>query len=339
MILFSVVIAVRHITDFLRESIPHLQVIDYPDYEVIIITDVPEVYDFGGDARFVLLDSGGDGNPSLKRNIGAAHATGDILVFMDDDAYPTTDWLKKAAEIFADPNIYALGGPAMTPPGVSEAEKCSGYVLQSYLASGNTAYRHIPLNRRLIDDYPTVNLFVRKEAFDKVGGFGLEFWPGEDTKLCLDLVNLFGRKFLYDPVPVVYHHRRTLFEPHLKQISRYGKHRGQYARIFPQSSRIPAYFVPSLFVLGLVLGPITKIWSDELFWVYLAVLGLYLTIVGFEAAKFAIRDKSASVFCYVFFGIILTHLVYGINFINGFLVRPKLKLKAVDEKSGNYSEG
>ena len=49
---------------------------------------------------------------------------------------------------------------------------------------------------KFVSDYPTVNLFVRKKIFLKVGGFVEDFWPGEDTKFCLDLVKLYGNCIL-----------------------------------------------------------------------------------------------------------------------------------------------
>jgi cellulose synthase/poly-beta-1,6-N-acetylglucosamine synthase-like glycosyltransferase len=338
MIGFSIIIAVRAINEYLRENISKLGSIQYDNFEVIIILDREEEYDFKGDTRFKILVSGPVG-PGEKRNIGAKEAVKDILVFLDDDAYPAADWLMQASRVFDNPQVYALGGPAVTPLDAGFLEKMSGRVLESRLASGFTIYRHIPMSERLIDDYPTVNLFVRKPAFSEIGGFPLEFWPGEDTKLCLDLVNKFGRKFLYNPLPVVFHHRRNLFGPHLKQISRYGRHRGQFARIFPQTSRIPQYFAPSLFITGLIFGPLVSYFFPLLYKLYLTVIYTYISLTVLEMINVYRKDHSIKASLYVAAGIFLTHVVYGINFITGFIMKPRLKLKAVDTKTGNYSEG
>lgn len=334
---FSIIIPVRTINGFLKESIGHLKSLNYQNFEVVVVTDEEEHYDFGDD-RFILLDSGKVG-PGEKRNLAAAHATGDVLAFLDDDAYPTPEWLSEAAKIFKDPQIYALGAPAMTPRGTSFKEKCSGKVLESYLTSAGTCYRHRPMKRRDISDYPSVNLFVRKEAFDKVGGYPVEFWPGEDTKLCLDLIKAYGRPFIYDPKPLVFHHRRNMFKSHLKQISRYGRHRGQFARIFPETSRLPSYFAPSAFVLGLAIGPILSVFFPSLWYFYLFILSVYLVLIGIEVAKVYKCEKHLELALYAGVGIFLTHMVYGINFIYGLLIKPKLKLRGVDTKSGNYIGG
>ena len=94
---FSIIIPVRKFNEFLKENISHLKELTYRNFEVIIVTDEKENYDFQ-DRRFILTNSGSIG-PGEKRNLGAAKATGEILAFLDDDAYPEKDWLDKAAEI------------------------------------------------------------------------------------------------------------------------------------------------------------------------------------------------------------------------------------------------
>lgn len=334
---FSIIIPVRAINEFIIESVAHLKQLTYQNFEVLVITDAQEQYNFG-DARFFLYDSGKVG-PGEKRNLGAQKATGDILAFLDDDAYPAPNWLDEALIIFSNSQVYALGGPALTPPDAKFLEKCSGKILESYLTSAGTRYRHIPMSQREIADYPSVNLFVRKEAFAKVGGYPIEFWPGEDTKLCLDLVKAYGRSFVYSPKPIVYHHRRNVFIPHLKQISRYGRHRGQFARIFPETSRLPSYFAPSAFVLGLFLGPFVCLVIPLLWYFYLAIVATYLILIKLEMFKVYQAEKNIKLALYTGLGIFLTHIIYGLNFIHGLLIRPKLILRRVDAKSGNYLGG
>jgi len=338
MTFFSIIIPVRTINNYLKESISHLKKLDYASFEVIIVTDSQEEYPFS-DARFRMFSSGSVG-PGEKRNIGVSHALGSIVVFLDDDAYPKSDWLKEAEKIFdQNPDLYALGAPAITPSNVGFLEKMSGKIYESFLASGNTTYRYIQQKCRQVKDYPTVNLFVKKESFEKVGGFPIEFWPGEDTKLCLDLVREYGKPFLYDPMPVVYHHRRDVFIKHLKQVSRYGQHRGQFARIFPETSRLPFYFVPSLFITGLFLGPLVVLLLPPLRYFYFSVVAFYFFLLLAESFRVALSEKNIKAFFYMYLGIFLTHIVYGSNFIWGYIKKPSLNLRGVDKETGNYIGG
>ncbi|MBW6441648.1 glycosyltransferase [Patescibacteria group bacterium] len=338
MLKFSIIIPVRKINEYVKESITRIKKLDYQEFEVFIVTDEKEEYDFGG-TRIKLLESGNVG-PGEKRNLAVKQATGDILAFLDDDSYPDYGWLTNAAKIFEDQEVYALGGPAVTPRGAEYPERMTGYLFESFIVSGLTTYRYLPKKKRMIDDYPSVNLFVRKSAFDEVGGFPIEFWPGEDTKLCLDLVEKHGRDFPYDPDVLVYHHRRDIFKPYLKQISRYGRHRGQFARIFPKTSRIPMYFAPSIFFLWLSIGFLVSLISYAFFVNYFLSLIIYFLSLFF--ASFYASEKEPEIkgvrFDFIS-GVFLTHIYYGVNFLIGIMKKPELKLKKYDKKTGNYVEG
>ena len=334
---FSVIIIVRSINDHLRENIDYIKRQKYKNYEVLIVTDAQDRYDFK-DFRFRLLCSGVVG-PGAKRNYAASRATGDYLVFLDDDAYPHEDWLAAAAGVLSNNDLYALGAPALTPANVGILEKGSGKVLESSLASAGAVCRYIPVASRYVDDYPTVNMFVKKKSFFEVGGFTEEFWPGEDTKLCLDLVARNGGPFVYDPSPVVFHHRRNLFRPHLKQISRYGMHRGQFAKIFPGNSRLLSYFIPSAFVVGLFAGPVLSMVFPVLWILYSYTLVVYAGLLVYEATKVVLSERNVFLGLLVGVGIFLTHVVYGTCFIIGSLKRPKLALKRINLATGNYIDG
>jgi glycosyltransferase involved in cell wall biosynthesis len=334
---FSIIIPVRKINDYVKESISHIKELDYRDYEVFVVTDEKEDYDFS-DPRIKVITSGNVG-PGEKRNLAAKASKGDVLAFLDDDSYPEKNWLSKAAKIFEDSDVYALGGPAATPKDAEYLERMTGYLFESFIVSGGTTYRYRPEGKRFVDDYPSVNLFVKKLAFEEVGGFPIEFWPGEDTKLCLDLVKKFGRKFPYDPEVLVYHHRRNIFKPYLKQISRYGRHRGQFVRIFPQTSRIPMYFVPSAFVVWFFGGLILSLFWKIFFLFYLLSLLIYLIVVSFVSFGVLKKEKSARAAFDFVKGVFLTHMYYGVNFLIGIMKRPDLELRGYDKKTGNYIGG
>ena len=141
-------------------------------------------------------------------------------------------------------------GPGVTPPNSPVLERAGGAFYESALGSGGLRYRFRPLGEvREIDDYPAYNFFVRTEALRSVRGWDSRFYGGEDTKLCLALHEA-GHRLVYDPDVVVYHHRRPLFAPHMRQVGNVGRHRGYFVRAFPGTSARPIYFAPSLALLG-----------------------------------------------------------------------------------------
>ena len=248
---FSIIIPVKEINDYILESVPITLKLDYTDFEIIILPnskpESPPV--FSTNERVKIIPTG-KVSPAVKRDIGAEHAKYEYLAFLDDDAYPAPDWLKVAEKVFQENNVSAIGGPGITPPQNTLLQKASGLFYETYLGGGGMDYRYIPSRKPfLVDDYPTVNLIVSKKAFDSIGGFDNEYWPGEDTKFCHDLVEI-GHKILYSPHLIVWHHRRSVLAPHLKQVGNYGKHRGYFAKKFPRTSLRLTYFVPSIFLIG-----------------------------------------------------------------------------------------
>jgi len=329
-IFVSVVIPVKKINDFLRkETIPALLKQSYSNLEIIIVTDKSSLEKF---PKTKIIPSWPKTGPADKRDMGVAKAKGEIIAFLDDDSYPDKNWLKKALEIFNLKNKKLAGvcGPTLTPPHNSLEQKASGYVWSTYLGSGGAGtYRSEINSRREVDDYPSVNLLVRKKDFLSVGGFDSHFWPGEDTKLCHDLVYKLGKKIIYDPEVLVYHHRRSVFKAHLQQISRYALHRGHFARILPKTSLRWGYLIPSFFVLWLFFGPILffilKSFSLYFFFtclylLWLITIGVYVFLLLTTGNKIYFKEKNIKLALLSMLAIFVTHIVYGALFIKGFFL-------------------
>lgn len=313
---FSVIVACPGDSEVLRRLIEALKAQTYRNFEVIFLPDRllvrPET-----NYRFRIIATGAV-RPARKRNMGALASNGDVLVFIDDDAYPREDWLATAAARFADPQIHALGGPGLTPPEDPPEAQLSGAIFASPLVSGNFRCRYFiqgPLRR--VEDFPSCNLFVRKSAFESIKGFREDFWPGEDTLLCADLQQN-GFSLWYEPRVVVYHHRRKVFAPHLRQVGRYALHRGYFARRIGLNSRRLSYMIPALFVLGLVGGIPLSLLCPWLWWVYLPVVGLYFILTMADALLEAPSIRSIAPF---WWGLVATHLWYGVRFIQGVFAR------------------
>jgi cellulose synthase/poly-beta-1,6-N-acetylglucosamine synthase-like glycosyltransferase len=309
----SIVIPLKTPNKNLDECLKHCLELDYDEYEILVLPDKIADTSF---PRVKVIASGAVG-PSEKRDLALNYARGDIIAFIDDDAYPTRDWLKNAAKYFNDPDVAAVGGPAVTPDNDSFMQKASGYVLSSVMGGGSYTYRYIPGASREVDDYPTCNLLVRKSILEKIGGFDNKFWPGEDTILCLEITKKEGKKIIYSPDVLVYHHRRFLFRPHLKQISSYAVHRGYFVKRFPETSLRLSYFLPSLFVLGLLGGGLLSLFSDTVRFIYILIVALYIV----AALASGLKTGNPAMMLVVAAGIVLTHIYYGIGFMIGLATR------------------
>lgn len=318
---FSIIIPVRVETNYLRETLKHLKSQTFKDFEVLVITDKVSK----------------TSNPAIKRNLGVKMSHGKYLAFLDDDSYPDKNWLKNSYQHLQNEELSAVCGPCLTPPGDNIYQKASGAVWGSLLGSGGAGtYRNKISSPRFVDDYPSVNLIVKNEDFKAVKGFDTYHWPGEDTILCLNLVHQLHKKILYHPSIQVFHHRRNVIIPHLQQITRYALHRGNFARIYPQTSFRVGYLLPSLFLVYSLLLPLIF----KLSFYFVIPLVVYLLLLLVTLTTFIIEKNSLQVSLLATVTIPITHLYYGALFIKGFLT-PNLDFKAhkVDKIKGHYVGG
>jgi len=95
--------------------------------------------------------------PGAARNRGARSATGDVLVFTEDDCAPEPDWLSRAAARFdREADLDVLEGATVDPKGAPTRR---------------------PDGQR--PHYLPTNLFVRRSTFERVGGYCEAFFRPE----------------------------------------------------------------------------------------------------------------------------------------------------------------
>lgn len=272
-------------------------------FEVLVVGATGEGLPVDGRVRFV---PAADRNPAIRRNLGAREAEGDILAFMDDDAFAEPDWLERAAAWLEEhPGVVALGGPDPAPEDSTTAELISDTLLATpWIGSGIAAHE----SRRGIFavkrpwHLALVNLFVRRSAFEQVGGFDESIgYIGEDTDLLSRMLR--NGIVLYHENVVVRHRRRRFPGPYLRQRWRYRLKTGQQlvrggsywspqvvgfllvgAAFLGSLAFVPAFALGMLLVYGLLTTalaiPVTRLrarWWPLLPFAFLAHHGVYWT--------------------------------------------------------------
>ena len=129
----------------------------------------------------------GEGN-----NIGAEEATGDYLVFLNNDAFVQPGWLEElAATMAADPAVAAVGPMFVYPDG--RVQEVGGVVLTTgdvvQVGKGAVWGPDHYTEACPVDFCSAACLLMRTADFHAVGGFSYEFEPAyyEDVDLCLKL--------------------------------------------------------------------------------------------------------------------------------------------------------
>jgi GT2 family glycosyltransferase len=128
---------------------------------------------------------------SGARNTALEKVTGDIVVFLDDDAVPRDGWLAALRAPYRDDDVFAVGGwaspawpdggrPDRIPPELDWVVGCS--------------YEGMPRSRSPIRNLMGCNMSFRSHVFDLVGGFdegvgrvGTTPLGCEETELCIRL--------------------------------------------------------------------------------------------------------------------------------------------------------
>lgn len=329
--LVSIIIPLKKINDYIKEETKYLLEQTYKNFEVVILPDSfseEEIdLDIFRDKRIKIIETGAI-PPALKRAKGVENSNGEILAFLDDDTYPEKDWLKNSLRAMETKNINALGGPAITSPKDNFSKQISGLIYGSALMSGKHKARYIPDKVQYVNDYPSCNFIITKELYKRVGGFDGEYWPGEDTILCNNIMKV-NEKILYTPEALVYHHRRDLLFGHFKQLKGYAWHRGYFVKKFGGNSFELSYFIPSIFLLWTIFLPIAltlklptlindliPALSQTAITVLLIAPHIlyFICLIGSWISSFSLIKG----FCKIV-GIFLSHCVYGFFFIKGFL--------------------
>lgn len=299
----SIIIPFKEWNNYVEKCVSECLKLDYKNFEVILIPDSEISFKHRGVKVLV-----NNGKPSVKRNLGASVAKGGVLAFIDSDAYPDKDWLVNGTMYFRE-EVGIIGGPNLTPPEAGFFERIGGDILSSY-AVGSMNLRYRKGKKQDVGELPSCNLFVRKELFLGLKGFDEKLLTGEDSKLCFEMKEKLGKRVVYSPDIIVYHHRRKFLFPHLKQLFVYGRDKAFLAK---EKFRF-YYAIPSLFVLYLVFGFVASLFSSLILNVYTYSLIAYLIVIGLLTFRLNIIKWP-----FVFVGVILTHISYGIGFLRGYL--------------------
>lgn len=230
--LISLVICTRNRAPSLRVCLESLRGINAPcAWEAIVVdngsTDSTRqvIEEFASvsqfPVRYVLEPRPG---LSRARNRGVAVASGDPIVFTDDDCYPASDFLAAVASIFADENVDYFGGrvllhdPDDFPVTIKTSTHREMAPPGSFVAAG------------LLHG---ANMGFRRRVFDELGGFNESLGAGSAVACGEDIeyaARASAHGFLggYFPEPVVSHCHGRKRDDALELMRGYDVGRGAY---------------------------------------------------------------------------------------------------------------
>lgn len=194
----------------------------------------------------VRLITQGNAGPAAARNRGAFEATGQILIFIDDDCVAAAGWLDAMIAPFADSDVVATKGVYRT----KQKEWIARFVQIEY----EDRYR---LMRKLdsIDFIDTYSAAYRRDRFLEMKGFDPEF-PlacAEDAELSYRM-SACGWKMKFAPRAAVYHSHPHTLHQYLRKKYKFAFWRMQALRKNPEKA-VKDSHTPQVLKLQLLLTP------------------------------------------------------------------------------------
>lgn len=206
--LVSVIVPTYNREAVLCQTLTYLFEQDYPHYEILVVDQTREHHadtnrfleENKYKLRYVKLTK-----PSLTkaRNVGVAHARGEIVLFLDDDIVPINDLISRHVQHFQDQEIGAVAGQVVPPDGTKSNTSHVGIIEERTLPVGN-------FNSTVATDVlhaPGGNASVRRDAAIDAGLFERAFGGTairEETDFYLRISTL-GYRIIFEPAASILH--------------------------------------------------------------------------------------------------------------------------------------
>lgn len=201
---------------YIGDCLDSLNNLDYPKdrYEIIVETSgsTDQTAQIARSKGVVVLDQGERLGVSGARQAASAMAKGEIIAATDADTLVPRNWLKMIVEDLSQEKIVGVTGPVRT----YDRNLWHKFV---FMVSFEIYYLMGIFSRQTY--FSGMNFAIKKDIFDKIGGFNHVLKAGEDTDLA-NRASRFG-KIIYDRRITVLTSNRRLKEGLFQSMFRYGK--------------------------------------------------------------------------------------------------------------------
>lgn len=319
--MLSVICPIYNEEKYIAKCIDSILAQDYPkdDLEVIFVDGMSSdrtreiVAEYSAKYPFIRLIDNPDRIVPPAMNIGIKASVGDIIVRLDAHAVFPQNYFSELVKNLQKLDADNVGGVCRTLP-INDTPVCRSiaYVLSSSFGMGNSHFRIGADSIKEVDTVP-FGCFKR-ELFDRVGYFDEELTRNQDDEFNGRIIKNGGKIFLLPDLVIDYYARDTVAKVY-KMFYQYGLFKPLVNKKLGQPATIRQFF-PLLFVLGLILGPLTFLISSAFIWLYLGVLLVYLTLAAVFSSKESRSLKEVLIKIWVYF---VVHFAYGWGYINGII--------------------
>jgi len=212
----SVVICAHNAEATIDECLEHTCSLDYPNLEVLVVDDgssdlTAEIARRHPRATVLSIPHSG---LATARNEGLLATAGEIVAYLDSDAYPTPEWPYYLAMGFEKNDVVGVGGPNECPP--------ADTMRAQQIASAPGGPIHVLLSDDLAEHIPGCNMAFRRSVLEELGGFDpIYMVAGDDVDFCWRVLDR-DWEIAFHPAALVWHHPRSAIRAYLRQQWGYG---------------------------------------------------------------------------------------------------------------------
>jgi GT2 family glycosyltransferase/uncharacterized protein YbaR (Trm112 family)/SAM-dependent methyltransferase len=228
----SVIIPTKDRLEMLEKCLPPLLGdTDYPDFEVILVDNDSDeaahayyqrLQSEYPPERLRVVDYPEQFNYNTANNLGARHAAGDLLLFLNNDIQALDPgWMKEMARWAERPEIGAVGAKLLYPQGtiqhagvVMGMGAYAGHIFFQAPADAEGPFGSVDWYR----DYNAVTaacLMMRRQVFEQTGGFDEHYQLAmSDVELCLRIRRA-GYRIVYTPHARLIHYEGSTRSGHI----------------------------------------------------------------------------------------------------------------------------
>lgn len=191
-------------------------------------------------------------NMSAKRNFAVFNSEKvDFIAFIDSDAYPSQNWLKKAEYIFNNSHYKIIGGPSAIPfPNNNFQKKITNYAKKSFFLTGEMSNQKIAKKSFETNNIESCNMFIRESIYRDINGMNENLYQAEDFSLCKMVKENNKKNIIYFSKDLIVYHMDRDFKKFLLQRFTFGmNHLNTIKNIQINKISIFLSFLPLIYML------------------------------------------------------------------------------------------
>lgn len=318
----SIIIPCRNEEKFISKCLDSLLEQDYPKNktEILVVDGISNdgtaeiVKNYAQQYSSVKLFENSKKTTPCALNIGIDNAKGEIIFRMDTHAFYEKKYLSKCVKYMREYNVDNVGGYMVTlPRNDTLIGRAIALVLSHPFGVGNAIFRTGAKKPMFVDT--VFGGCYKKDVFKNIGRFNNNLSRGQDMDLNLRLRKSGGKILLVPEIKSFYYSRSDL-----KSFWDHSFVDGQEL-IYPLKFGIIIFswrhLVPLVFVSSLMIFGALSFFSTKFLYIFLTILGLYLTVNIYFSLKTAIREKNLKYLFVMPVLFIALHIGYGFGSVTG----------------------